>query len=672
MRKLWVVLPLLSLLGAECGGTSGNCTVTKNAATGVATITCPDGTSVDVAPGSAGKDGVNGTNGTDGKDGANGKDGQTCTVTKDADAGVTTIACADGTTATVEDGADGQKGDKGDTGQKGDKGDKGDPGDAGAPGAPGLVSLVKMDAEPAGTNCTSGGTKVQSGLDTSKNGQLEDGEVTQTRYLCTPAGGSGGGGSGCTTLEGSYTVTNTLDWQNLVNSGCTALTGSLVINAPGLTTLAPAAPLTSVGRIHVVFNAQLTEFGSSLANLTTVTGDISLIQNGVLASVQFAKLASVSGSLEVSGNALLASVSLPKLATGGAAVKVADNATLTSLGLPELTGVTGSLEVSGNALLASVSLPKLTTVGGSFNVSNNAALTSLALSELTTVTGTFDFTQNPLLVTFSLPKVTSVNGAASIGCADAFPYHDDVRGIAVCMKRGACASGYHDNGVGACVTMGCAAGHHDVAGRCLGDTVAVTGGTSNSADFSYAGASVTVSNFQLDKTEVTVAQYEACMAGGGCTSPYRCNWGSTGKETHPVNCVDWNQATAFCTWAGKRLPTEVEWQWAASNGGTTTYPWGTTAPDDTHAQWSGVSSKTGTAQVGAHPAGATTGGIQDLSGNVWEWTSSDYQAGQPYKVVRGGSWGDYGGNYLRAAYRYFNYPDLRFSYYGYYGFRCAQ
>jgi formylglycine-generating enzyme required for sulfatase activity len=176
----------------------------------------------------------------------------------------------------------------------------------------------------------------------------------------------------------------------------------------------------------------------------------------------------------------------------------------------------------------------------------------------------------------------------------------------------------------------------------------------------------------MDKTEVTVAQYGVCVAAGQCSVPstyYACNWQVVGRDNHPINCVNWYQATAFCAWAGKRLPTEVEWQWAASNGGTTTYPWGATLPNDTHAQWSGVSDKSGTAQVGTHTAGNTSGGIQDMSGNVWEWTSSDYSAGSSSKSIRGGSWNYNVENYLRAAFRGDVNPGGR---YAYFGFRCAQ
>ena len=129
MRTVLWVVSLLSL--ASACGTAGNCTVSKDAATGVATISCPDGSSVEVAPGADGRDGAVGTNGADGADGANGAAGEkgekgevgtagaSCTVTRDADAGTTTIACADGTFATVRDGVNGTNGADGASGAAG-------------------------------------------------------------------------------------------------------------------------------------------------------------------------------------------------------------------------------------------------------------------------------------------------------------------------------------------------------------------------------------------------------------------------------------------------------------------------------------------------------------------------------------------------------------------------
>ncbi|MBI5244538.1 MAG: SUMF1/EgtB/PvdO family nonheme iron enzyme [Elusimicrobia bacterium] len=82
----------------------------------------------------------------------------------------------------------------------------------------------------------------------------------------------------------------------------------------------------------------------------------------------------------------------------------------------------------------------------------------------------------------------------------------------------------------------------------------------------------------MAKTEVTVAQYKACVDTGACAAPDTggsCNWGVSGRESHPVNCVDWNQAKAFSEWADGRLPSEAEWEYAARSAGKDRkYPWG--------------------------------------------------------------------------------------------------
>ena len=191
-------------------------------------------------------------------------------------------------------------------------------------------------------------------------------------------------------------------------------------------------------------------------------------------------------------------------------------------------------------------------------------------------------------------------------------------------------------------------------------------GSGKSAGMVSVAGGGKVGSFKLDVTEVTVAAYAACVKAGRCTEPGtgdRCNWRQGGKEQHPINCVNWNQAVAFCTAQGKRLPSEEEWEWAASNGGRTQFPWGNNSPDDTHAKWR---SSDGTSPVGTHPAGATASGLQDLSGNVREWTAS---ADGSYKVIRGGSWLNDNENYLRAVYRDVNNPGYRYSLNG---FRCAQ
>jgi len=165
--------------------------------------------------------------------------------------------------------------------------------------------------------------------------------------------------------------------------------------------------------------------------------------------------------------------------------------------------------------------------------------------------------------------------------------------------------------------------------------------------------SVTVQPFCLDVTEVTADAYASCVRGGACSADHtgqltndgktfaadpQCNLGMHGRGNHPMNCVDWSQASAYCRAQGKRLPTEEEWEWAARGGAEgRTYPWGNDAPTD-QLCWSGGELHDGTCAVGSFPEGDAPGGIHDLAGNVWEWTSSDFVFNRSARAMRGGSW----------------------------------
>ena len=214
---------------------------------------------------------------------------------------------------------------------------------------------------------------------------------------------------------------------------------------------------------------------------------------------------------------------------------------------------------------------------------------------------------------------------------------------------------------------------------------------------------VTLSAFELDKTEVTVAQYAAFYnqlspdqqcnglnSGFVCGQPdttQYCNWSVVGKEQHPVNCVDWYQANAYCVWAHKagRLPTEAEWEYAARSGGKSqTYPWGEAAPICTLANSYGCNPDS-TKAICSTPAGNSSQGACDLAGNALEWCSDwygPYSAGAQinptgpssgdFRVLRGGSWW-FMPDLMRSAYRAATVDNGNASSRSHViGFRCAR
>ncbi len=195
----------------------------------------------------------------------------------------------------------------------------------------------------------------------------------------------------------------------------------------------------------------------------------------------------------------------------------------------------------------------------------------------------------------------------------------------------------------------------------------------------------TVGAFCMEQTEVTVRAYAACVSAGRCTAADTggfCNAGATGRDEHPINCVDWDQATAYCAWKGWRLPTEEEWEYAARGTDGRTYPWGNGGPGaqlcwDGEGNSAGKGNRRSTCVVGSFKAGVSPFGLHDMAGNVWEWTSSAYAneyakprptgASAP-RVSRGGAWNRSSPQGVRAAYRGGSEPSNR---YGGLGFRCA-
>jgi formylglycine-generating enzyme required for sulfatase activity len=172
--------------------------------------------------------------------------------------------------------------------------------------------------------------------------------------------------------------------------------------------------------------------------------------------------------------------------------------------------------------------------------------------------------------------------------------------------------------------------------------------------------------FCMDATEVTVGAYKPCVDAGKCTTPKIARWTNyPDKVDEPMLNVDWRQARAYCEFRGQHLPSEAQWEWAATGGDGRKWPWGDEAPTCEHADFTIGSLPTpsadagchggGPSKVGAHPKGDRLwpgGAIHDLAGNVWEWCHDNFR---PYAgamerdpvhmdaegsthVVRGGGW----------------------------------
>jgi formylglycine-generating enzyme required for sulfatase activity len=226
-----------------------------------------------------------------------------------------------------------------------------------------------------------------------------------------------------------------------------------------------------------------------------------------------------------------------------------------------------------------------------------------------------------------------------------------------------------------------------------------TEGDRECTDDEYPQHSVTLRQFYMDKTEVTNEAYQKCVEAKSCDEPeqaYRenCNWGKADRANHPVNCIFWNQAKSYCGWAGKRLPSEAEWEYAARSGHSNwKYPWGNEEPDCNKAVCHegfkmifGGGIKEGCGKGTAWLVGSMQEnefGLYDMAGNVSEWVDDCWNysyVGAPndgtvwskgmcgHKVYKGGNWYE-GSHFLSPSYRFWS---TRFDKSSTIGFRCAK
>jgi len=200
----------------------------------------------------------------------------------------------------------------------------------------------------------------------------------------------------------------------------------------------------------------------------------------------------------------------------------------------------------------------------------------------------------------------------------------------------------------------------------------------------YPAHSVTLDAYWIDRHEVTNAQYSLCVQAGACRPSRLTDDDMYNGGESPVAGIPWSDALDYCSWAGGRLPSEAEWEFAARGPENLIYPWGNdficdkgNFLDDSTACEDGYS---GPSPVGSFPEGNSWVGARDMAGNVWEWVMDEFRVypgaseaaskavtSADTHILRGGSWG-YTPAFVRAVYRYPVPPGVD---YLAVGFRCA-
>ena len=582
-----------------------------------------------------GADGPQGPQGPRGDAGPAGADGTSCTANRDDDAGVTTITCEDGTTATVPDGEDGADGLPGQTGPAGSRGDAGPQGE---PGNDGYSSLTVVDSD-VGTACDvngNGGQRIRSGLDNgdnqgvARNGQLESGEVDSTTYVCNGADGAQGprgdaGPQGASGADGYSTLT-VVDTD--VGASCDAYgNGGQRIRSG----------LDNGDNQGVARSGQLE---SGEVDSTTY------VCNGA------------DGAQGPRGDAG------PQGADGLRSLIRLDD----ELGGPNCpyggTKVLVGVDDNGDGQLQ----------GDAVDDQEVDAVTILCSAEASTCdTGYHDGGDGRCVLVGCSESFHDADGSDGIRCAadSSLVYCDqdyvptaisDATTLPTCVPR--LQNSVTDEGLKASPVFKVIT-DIPVLYSCLGVSDNQPGVCNGVEE---------VGPFAIMYTEVTSDMYRGCVVAGSCADlpNYFTSSGELPKEN-----IDWFNAQKYCAWVGGRLPVEKEWEFAAKNGDNRRYyPWGLTSVWDTIDQGSNNGQNGSTHTVGSFsPRGnvnmtssgvfGTADGLRDMAGNVSEWTSTKFDDNK--YIYKSGSWLD-GPSASQISNRNEAYPSIRNERIG---FRCA-
>lgn len=654
-----------------------------------------------------GPQGPAGANGVDGAIGATGPQGPQGIQGLKGDTGLTGAQ-----------GIQGLKGDKGDTGLtgaqgiQGIQGDKGDKGDIGTNGTNGQNSLVKTTAEAAGINCTSGGVKLEYGLDLDENNTLDASEINGalTKYICNGIEGQGGVTRAGTNV--SITGAGTTPNPYIVNTNIPDLANVLTVNNSASNTkitnlLDPTNPQDAATKAYI--DALVSQLQTQIAALETQLNNLVPNITTTSATAIAAKSVTTGGNVTSDNGATVTSrgvvYSITPNPTIALITKTTDGAG-TGAFISNITGLTANTTYYVRAYAtnsfgtgygseisfttSAITLPTLTTTtataiahtntttGGNVTNDGGGTVTARGVVYSTTTSPTIALSTKTTDGTGTGTFVSSIEGLT----ADTNYY---VRAYAT---NSAGTSYGNEVSFKTTTTITAAMGI---------TTAAIPAGTfsmGSPADepnrlSDEVQHNVTLAAFSMSAKEITYAQFVKFLndtnveQSTSATGPYgyqqlcgitgltysNGNWSPTGNPNAPITNVTWYGAAYFAKHVGGRLPTEAEWEYAARATTTTAFNTGTCL-SNSQANYDWDYPQTGCTNTNTNEPGTRQSvgtyapnawGLYDMHGNVWEWCSDWYAATSTApatnpkgpgtgtkRVMRGGSWNN-DAEYCRSA-----------------------